>query len=352
MSFRRVTRRQSVQINTYISEINHVIQNTRYGEKQLFVENTTDDNTISVVSEGTNITIHPKSEYNFNRSMDLVLYVRETPAFSHLEAGERAVYNSNWTELQERISRNNTLVDTLNNEIILYKKYIEKTLSDLEKRLQLINEIFNNMKLLLPGYGDEQIGNDKLVNILEKQFSLYEQRHKEFIEYLKTNKNSQCYTALSNTLEISVTPLNNLITEVNDLNNSCTSGLIGNVVYSIDNLESTLDMYRKTNAETVENIHNNRKIVKETRERITSLLKNYTNGDLSATIIVDNLDKLASWKAALESDLNNSTALHSKNSTIQNIINLFTNIRIKTSVSDEILIEHLRRNTREKILMR
>ena len=37
-----------------------------------------------------------------------------------------------------------------------------------------------------------------------------------------------------------------------------------------------------------------------------------------------------------------------KNSTIQNFIDLFTNIRIKTSVTDEILIEHLRRDTREK----
>ena len=69
---------------------------------------------------------------------------------------------------------------------------------------------------------------------------------------------------------------------------------------------------------------------------------------MSATVIVQNLDKLQAWKAALESDLNNSTALHSKNSTIQNIIDLFTNIRIKTSVTDEILIEHLRRDTREK----
>ncbi len=348
LSFRRVTRRQQVQIDTYIHEIKHVIQNTRYGEKPLFVENTADDNIVSVISEDTQITIHPKSEYNFNRSMDFTLYARETPAFRHLEAGERAVYNSTWTELQKRITRNITLVDSLKNEIVLYKKYIDETLINLEKRLELVNTVFNNMKLLLPGYGEEQIGNDKLVNILEKQFALYEQRHKEFIEYLKTNKNSQCYIALDNTLEISITPFNNLIVEINDLNNSCTSGLIGNVVYSIDNLESTLDMYRKTNAETVENIHNNRKIVRETRATITDLLKNYTNGDLSATVIVQNLDKLQAWKAALESDLNNSTALHSKNSTIQNIIDLFTNIRIKTSVTDEILIEHLRRDTREK----
>ena len=53
-------------------------------------------------------------------------------------------------------------------------------------------------------------------------------------------------------------------------------------------------------------------------------------------------------ESGLESDLNNSTALQSKNSTIQNIINLLFNIRIKKSVSDEIVTEHLRRNTRER----
>ena len=41
--------------------------------------------------------------------MDFTLYVRETPAFKALEAGERAVYNSTWIELKERIHRNNTL---------------------------------------------------------------------------------------------------------------------------------------------------------------------------------------------------------------------------------------------------
>ena len=67
LSFRRVTRRQQVQIDTYIHEIKHVIQNTRYGEKPLFVENTADENIVSVISEDTQITIHPKSEYNFNQ---------------------------------------------------------------------------------------------------------------------------------------------------------------------------------------------------------------------------------------------------------------------------------------------
>ena len=72
------------------------------------------------------------------------------------------------------------------------------------------------------------------------------------------------------------------------MNNSCTNGLIGNVVFSIDNLESSLDMYRKSNAETVENIHENRKLVKTTKNSVTDLLKNYTNSDLSLDIIVEN----------------------------------------------------------------
>ncbi len=349
ISFRKITRRQQVGINTYINEIAHVIKNTRYGEKHLFVENATKENGSTViVSENTNILVHPNSDYNFNRTMDFILYPRETATFKALEAGERAVYNSTWIELKNRQDTNILLIDNLCDEITLYKTYINENIKRLERRLELVNLIFNNMKKLLPGYGEENIGNDKLINILEKQFALYRKRHEEFIEFLKTDKNSQCYTSLVDTLEISTTPFNNIIVDLNDLKNSCSSGLIGNVIFSIDNLDSTLNMYRKSNTQSVENIHTNRDIVSKTQAAINDLLKNYTNSDLSATIIVDNTDKLNAWKAALESDLSNSTELHSKNSTIQNIINLLTSIRVKSSVTDEIVAEHLRRSTREK----
>lgn len=348
LSFRNVTRRQRVSVNTYINEIAHVVKTTRYGEKSLFVENSKGDNTVELVSENTNIIIHPQSDYNFNRSIDYVLYARETPTFRALEAGERAVFNSTWNELRVRINRNELLINNLNDEIIIYKTYITDTIKKLETRLELVNTIFGNMKKLLPGYGEERIGNDKLVNILKNQFEVYKRRHEEFIEFLNTDKNSQCYIAFNDSLEISTTPFNNIIVELNDLANSCTNGLIGNVVFSIDNLESSLDMYRKSNAETVENIHENRKLVKTTKNSVTDLLKNYTNSDLSADIIVENYNRLQQWKVALESDINNSTALHSKNSTIQNVIDLFTNIRIRGSVTDEIVTEHLRRKTREQ----
>ena len=62
--------------------------------------------------------------------------------------------------------------------------------------------------------------------------------------------------------------------EVNDLNNTSTTGLITNgIIFSIDNLEKTLDLYRETNSETVENIHKNKNIVKETRDTITNCYK-------------------------------------------------------------------------------
>lgn len=349
-SFRPLTRRQTVQINTYINEISHIIKTTRYGEKPLLIKDGNDnENSVSIISDNTQIYIHPNSEYNYNRTMDLTLYVRETPTFKALEAGERAVYNSTWIELKNRISKNNQLVTELNDEISLYKSYIEETLIKLEKRLELINTVFTNMKDLLPN-------NNNLEELLQRQFDsikdfweLYQKRHEEFMQILKTDKNSQCVTSLTNTLEISTLPLNKIIIEVNDLNNTSTTGLITNgIIFSIDNLEKTLDLYRDSNTETIENIHKNKDIVKNTRDTITDLLQNYTNNDLSATIITDNLRKLQEWKIALESDLNNSTALQSKNSTIQHIINLLFNIRIKKSVSDEIVTEHLRRNTRER----
>ena len=349
-SFRSLTRRQTVQINTYINEIEHIIKTTRYGEKPLLIKNTNDEGkSISLVSDNSHISVHPNSEYNYNRTMDFTLYVRETPTFKALEAGERAIYNSTWIELKERINRNNTLVHDLGDEIALYKTYIEDTLQKLEKRLELINTVFTNMKELLPG-------NNDLEGLLQRQYDsikdfweIYQKRHEEFMEILRTDKNAQCFTSLGNTLEISTLPLNKIIVEVNDLNNTSTTGLITNgIIFSIDNLEKTLDLYRDSNSETVENIHKNKNLVKETRDTITNLLQNYTNNDLSATIITENLRKLQEWKIALESDLNNSTALQSKNSTIQNIINLLFNIRIKKSVSDEIVTEHLRRNTRER----
>ena len=347
LSFRRITYRQRTEINTYINEIEHVIKNTRYADKLLFVEDKSQENTIEIVSDNTNISIHEDSKYNYNRSMDFLLYVRETPAFLALEAGQRSVFNSTWKETQNRMNTNRNLIKELNGEIALYKDYISKTLTQLEHKLDLVNKIFNNFKLLLPGYGEERIGNDKLINILEKQFELYKMRHLEFIKYLKDDKNSQCYTSLQNTLEISTTPLNNIIVDLNDLNNTCSGGLIGNVVFSIDNLESTLDMYRNTNAETVENIHKNRDIVKKTRTIVTELLKNYTNRDLSADLIVKNYNKLKEWVFGLETELNNSTSLASKNSIISNITKLFTNIRIRSSVTDEIVTEHLRLETRQ-----
>ena len=111
------------------------------------------------------------------------------------------VFNSTWNELRVRIKRNELLINNLNDEIIIYKTYIADTIKKLETRLELVNSIFGNMKKLLPGYGEERIGNDKLVNILQNQFEVYKRRHEEFIEFLNTDKNS-CYIAFNDSLEI------------------------------------------------------------------------------------------------------------------------------------------------------
>ncbi len=339
LQFSISTKQQQV-IESYILEIQDLIENTIYQDNRLFQTVDNSHQKICVVSSESGVTVDDRSDYKFGQSLDFEITITATELFKSLTSEQLEEFNQKWSLERTNQLEHSILMEGIKNDLVEYKKYLDGVESSLKHKNELLLEIFNNQKNLLVNGNLNSVNSVDLIEMMTKNFEIVTKRHNQLIEFLETNPDMLCNSSYSNLDEITKKSFDYMMTDLNNLHLNCQSSLAGNSVNSLDNLEEAINLYKKVNLTTSQTITENLNTVEATQKQLNDLFMDYTNTNLDYNLINTRTESLKNLYDQLTLHYQQQSDLSEFNTTISAIRNIF-NIMNLDAINQVILNNQL-----------
>ena len=330
LQFSISTKQQQV-IESYILEIQDLIENTIYQDNRLFQTVDNSHQKICVVSSESGVTVDDRSDYKFGQSLDFEITITATELFKSLTSEQLEEFNQKWSLERTNQLEHSILMEGIKNDLVEYKKYLDGVESSLKHKNELLLEIFNNQKNLLVNGNLNSVNSVDLIEMMTKNFEIVTKRHNQLIEFFETNPDMLCNSSYSNLDEITKKSFDYMMTDLNNLHLNCQSSLAGNSVNSLDNLEEAINLYKKVNLTTSQTITEN--LNEATQKQLNDLFMDYTNTNLDYNLINTRTQSLKNLYDQLTLHYQQQSDLSEFNTTISAIRNIFNIMNLDANQS-------------------